>query len=89
MVEASPEEVAVSDPSTPVEAGADTPEETGSGEPRAEPTAPDGGPPPWLAWISSRIDTDRKAVWAVVGLGVLLFFPFLGTLGLWDPWETH
>jgi 4-amino-4-deoxy-L-arabinose transferase-like glycosyltransferase len=28
--------------------------------------------------------------WALVGLlGCVLFLPFLGTSGLWDPWETH
>jgi len=25
----------------------------------------------------------------VVALGALLFLPFLGSAGLWDPWETH
>ncbi|MBW1811340.1 MAG: glycosyltransferase family 39 protein [Deltaproteobacteria bacterium] len=28
--------------------------------------------------------------WALVGLlGCVLYFPGLGTSGLWDPWETH
>jgi len=29
-------------------------------------------------------------VWALVAaLGCILYVPFLGTHGLWDPWETH
>jgi 4-amino-4-deoxy-L-arabinose transferase-like glycosyltransferase len=28
--------------------------------------------------------------WAlVIGLGCVLYFPFLGSSGLWDPWEPH
>ena len=45
--------------------------------------------PQWLAWMDSRLDRERVAVTTVLTIGVLLFLPFLGTLGLWDPWETH
>lgn len=28
-------------------------------------------------------------LYLVIGLGILLFIPFLGSVGLHDPWETH
>ena len=43
----------------------------------------------WLSWLDSRVDRERTAVTLVLGIGALLLLPFLGTLGLWDPWETH
>jgi len=51
--------------------------------------APVDGQAEWLTWLKHKIATDRMAVMVVVGMGALLFLPFLGTLGLWDPWETH
>lgn len=43
----------------------------------------------WLGQLEARLPTERSAVLLVTALGMLLFIPFLGTLGLWDPWETH
>ncbi|MCB9655546.1 MAG: glycosyltransferase family 39 protein [Deltaproteobacteria bacterium] len=43
----------------------------------------------WLVWLRAQLKTERIAVVAVLVLGALLFLPFLGSLGLWDPWETH
>ncbi|MFO0728697.1 MAG: glycosyltransferase family 39 protein [Myxococcota bacterium] len=31
----------------------------------------------------------ERPVWLVLGLGALMFLPALGSVGLWDPWETH
>lgn len=43
----------------------------------------------WLVRLSEVVSSERRASVAVVLLGVLAFLPFLGTLTLWDPWETH
>lgn len=43
----------------------------------------------WLTWLEKKIPTERAATLVVLALGFLLFIPFLGSLGLWDPWETH
>jgi 4-amino-4-deoxy-L-arabinose transferase-like glycosyltransferase len=54
------------------------------------PAAPEtAGPADWLVWLKARLPSERVAVWVVLGLGALLFLPFLGSLTLWDPWETH
>jgi 4-amino-4-deoxy-L-arabinose transferase-like glycosyltransferase len=33
--------------------------------------------------------TERQMSLLVIGIGLLLYIPFAGTYGLWDPWETH
>jgi 4-amino-4-deoxy-L-arabinose transferase-like glycosyltransferase len=33
--------------------------------------------------------TERHATLLVLLFGVLLYIPFAGSYGLWDPWETH
>jgi len=33
--------------------------------------------------------TERQAILLVLLFGVLLYIPFAGSYGLWDPWETH
>jgi 4-amino-4-deoxy-L-arabinose transferase-like glycosyltransferase len=38
----------------------------------------------WLARL-----TDRQVTLMVIALGLLLYLPYAGTYGLWDPWETH
>jgi 4-amino-4-deoxy-L-arabinose transferase-like glycosyltransferase len=38
----------------------------------------------WLERLS-----DRQLTWAVILFGLLLYIPFAGSYGLWDPWETH
>ncbi len=43
----------------------------------------------WLTWLSGKVNSDRLATFIVLGLGILVFIPFLGSLTLWDPWETH
>lgn len=32
---------------------------------------------------------EARPVWAVTLLGLFIFVPALGSVGLWDPWETH
>lgn len=32
---------------------------------------------------------DRLLTWSVLAFLVLLYVPFAGNYGLWDPWETH
>jgi 4-amino-4-deoxy-L-arabinose transferase-like glycosyltransferase len=32
---------------------------------------------------------ERRVAVAVALLGAVLYVPFLGAVGLWDPWETH
>lgn len=46
-------------------------------------------PAPWLTWVRTKIRDEKTAVIATLVLGALLFFPYLGSTGLWDPWETH
>ena len=33
--------------------------------------------------------TERPTILLVMLFGVLLYIPFAGSYGLWDPWETH
>jgi 4-amino-4-deoxy-L-arabinose transferase-like glycosyltransferase len=33
--------------------------------------------------------TERQMTWAVLLFGLLLYVPFAGSYGLFDPWETH
>src|SRR5213075_948198 len=33
--------------------------------------------------------TERQMLLLVMLFGVLLYIPFAGSYGLWDPWETH
>jgi 4-amino-4-deoxy-L-arabinose transferase-like glycosyltransferase len=33
--------------------------------------------------------TERQTIVLVLLFGVLLYIPFAGSYGLWDPWETH
>jgi 4-amino-4-deoxy-L-arabinose transferase-like glycosyltransferase len=46
-------------------------------------------PAAWLSWLRRKVSSERIAVTIVLVAGFLLFIPFLGSLGLWDPWETH
>jgi 4-amino-4-deoxy-L-arabinose transferase-like glycosyltransferase len=46
-------------------------------------------PARWLTWLRRKVPTEKAAVILILVTGALLFLPFLGTLGLWDPWETH
>jgi len=53
------------------------------------PTPAIQGPAWWLDWVRERVTNDRTATLVVLAAGFLLFIPFLGSMGLWDPWETH
>ena len=33
--------------------------------------------------------TERQMALGVILFGLLLYLPFAGSYGLWDPWETH
>ncbi len=33
--------------------------------------------------------SERRVSFLVIAAGLLLYVPFAGTYGLWDPWETH
>ncbi len=46
-------------------------------------------PAPWLGWLSLKFQVERHAEIAVWLLGALILLPALGSVGLWDPWETH
>ncbi len=50
---------------------------------------PETGPAFWLGWLRARVASDRRAAWVAVGMAALILLPRLGSLGLWDPWETH
>ena len=52
-------------------------------------SAPSPQPAQWLEYLRERVPTERAALMTVFGLGFLMFFPYLGTLGLWDCWEPH
>jgi 4-amino-4-deoxy-L-arabinose transferase-like glycosyltransferase len=41
------------------------------------------------AWVRRLANADYLAAGAVAVFGALLFIPFLGAVGLWDPWEVH
>lgn len=43
----------------------------------------------WWRVLEERLHSDRVAAWAVLAVGALVFLPRLGSVGLWDPWETH
>src|SRR5512144_481891 len=42
-----------------------------------------------LAERWERLPEERRGVVAVVALASLVFLPWLGSVGLWDPWEPH
>ncbi len=53
----------------------------------AEPVRPldlSGRPAGWLDRL-----TERQTTLLVLLIGLLLYIPFAGSYGLWDPWETH
>jgi 4-amino-4-deoxy-L-arabinose transferase-like glycosyltransferase len=41
-----------------------------------------------VAWYRSLAEEERQ-LWLVALGAALLFFPLLGAVGLWDPWEPH
>jgi 4-amino-4-deoxy-L-arabinose transferase-like glycosyltransferase len=52
------------------------------------PTAPHPPPPVEPAGFWERLGEPRTTL-AVLLFGLLLYIPFAGSYGLWDPWETH
>jgi 4-amino-4-deoxy-L-arabinose transferase-like glycosyltransferase len=46
-------------------------------------------PAPWLEKLRELVPTEKAALIALFSIGFLTFFPYLGTLGLWDCWEPH
>lgn len=49
------------------------------------------GPPPTRGWLGRFFawPAERRLIVLVSLFGALLFIPYLGAVGLWDPWETH
>jgi 4-amino-4-deoxy-L-arabinose transferase-like glycosyltransferase len=52
------------------------------------PAAPSPVVRPAAASFLDRL-TDVQMSLLVIGIGLLLYIPFAGSYGLWDPWETH
>ena len=42
---------------------------------------------PWSAMLDRL--SERQMIILVILFGLLLYLPFAGSYGLWDPWETH
>jgi 4-amino-4-deoxy-L-arabinose transferase-like glycosyltransferase len=51
----------------------------------------DGGRTPIteLEWFEPDTKPWWRDRWVVLAAAVIVFIPFLGSFGLWDPWETH
>src|SRR5690242_13656950 len=43
---------------------------------------------PWLRWLVP-LSGEQRCVVALCLLSALLFVPWLGATGFWDPWEPH
>ena len=50
--------------------------------------APSAPAPTSVASFFDRL-SERQMTLLVIAIGLLLYIPFAGTYGLWDPWETH
>src|SRR2546427_5965960 len=42
----------------------------------------------WLRWLSP-LSAEQRLTIAFAALALLLFVPWLGATGFWDPWEPH
>ncbi|HEY4769460.1 MAG TPA: hypothetical protein VIH51_02510, partial [Myxococcales bacterium] len=42
----------------------------------------------WLRWLSP-LNGEQRLTFAFAALALLLFVPWLGATGFWDPWEPH
>lgn len=49
--------------------------------------SPAPGPSTSRGWLDRL--SERQTTWLILLFGVLLYVPFAGSYGLWDPWETH
>src|SRR5664279_880297 len=61
-----------------------TPEETTNA---SVPAVADARRAPWSVLLERL--SERQMIVLVILVGLLLYLPFAGTYGLWDPWETH
>jgi 4-amino-4-deoxy-L-arabinose transferase-like glycosyltransferase len=43
---------------------------------------------PWLRWLQP-LSGEQRCVVALCAFAALLFVPWLGATGFWDPWEPH
>jgi len=43
---------------------------------------------PWLRWLAP-LSGEQRCIVALGAFAALLFIPWLGATGLWDPWEPH
>src|SRR5713226_3234097 len=43
---------------------------------------------PWLRWLAP-LSGEQRCVVALCAFSALLFVPWLGATGFWDPWEPH
>ena len=43
---------------------------------------------PWLRWLAP-LSGEQRLVIALSLFSALLFMPWLGATGFWDPWEPH
>src|SRR4029079_11194875 len=41
----------------------------------------------WLDWLNAT--TERRICVALLALCAVIYIPFAGNYGMWDPWETH
>jgi len=51
------------------------------------PAVASAGRAPWSVLLERF--SERQMIILVILFGLLLYLPFAGTYGLWDPWETH
>ena len=62
-------------------------------DPAEENGATQPSPPPGLGeWLAGWRDIDRPTAYAfcwVMGIAAALILPYLGSIGFYDPWETH
>ena len=79
-----------------VQAAANEPESTPASVASEPPESPGWGDTlpgffrttPWLRWLE-RLNAEQRLALALTSLAALLFIPWLGATGFWDPWEPH
>ena len=43
---------------------------------------------PWVRRLLA-VDAERRLIGMSLLVGALVFVPYVGAVGLWDPWESH
>ncbi|HET6982299.1 MAG TPA: hypothetical protein VFI53_09165, partial [Myxococcaceae bacterium] len=43
---------------------------------------------PWVRRLLA-VDAERRLIAMSLLVGALVFIPYVGAVGLWDPWESH